>query len=160
MFSWVHEKQRIQFSNSIELYNRPLPSSKNPHFQNEAKCTAFLGKWVLFAWEWRIISISKAEHLTSFWYRGPGELGNGLFHVKEVVHPSFSKPWFRKVCWTILWLKWVMPYSSRQTLVHNMSLLCTLGSYKLSQAKCFTQLLYYNSINYLYVQWYLAVICG
>ena len=30
-------------------------------------------KWVLFAWEWKIISISKAEHLTSFWNRGPGE---------------------------------------------------------------------------------------
>ena len=24
------------------LANRPLPSSKNPHFQNEAKCTTFL----------------------------------------------------------------------------------------------------------------------
>ena len=24
--------------------NRPLPSSKNPHFQNEAKCTTFLVK--------------------------------------------------------------------------------------------------------------------
>ena len=39
----------------------------------------FLWKWVLFAWEWKIISISKVEHLTSFWYRGPRELGNGLF---------------------------------------------------------------------------------
>ena len=39
----------------------------------------FLWKWVLFAWEWKIISISKAEHLPSFWNRGPGELGNGLF---------------------------------------------------------------------------------
>ena len=42
----------------------------------------FLWKWVLFAWEWKIISIacsiSKVEHLTSFWYRGPGELENGL----------------------------------------------------------------------------------
>ena len=39
----------------------------------------FLWKWVLFAWEWKIISISKAEHVTgSFWYRGPGELGSGL----------------------------------------------------------------------------------
>ena len=45
-----------------------------------------LRKWVLFAWEWKIISISnkshngisKAEYLTSFWNRGPGELGNGL----------------------------------------------------------------------------------
>ena len=32
----------------------------------------FLWKWVLFAWEWKMISISKAEHLPSFWNRGPG----------------------------------------------------------------------------------------
>ena len=38
----------------------------------------FLWKWVLFAWEWKMISISKAEHLPSFWNRGPEELGNGL----------------------------------------------------------------------------------
>ena len=38
----------------------------------------FLWKWVLFAWEWKMISISKAEHLPSFWNRGPGQLGNGL----------------------------------------------------------------------------------
>ena len=38
----------------------------------------FLWKWVLFAWEWKMISISKAEHQPSFWNRGPGELGNGL----------------------------------------------------------------------------------
>ena len=28
----------------VKLDNRPLPSSKNPHFQNEAKCTTFLVK--------------------------------------------------------------------------------------------------------------------
>ena len=28
----------------LVLANRPLPSSKNPHFQNEAKCTTFLVK--------------------------------------------------------------------------------------------------------------------
>ena len=26
------------------FFNRPLPNSKNPHFQNEAKCTNFLVK--------------------------------------------------------------------------------------------------------------------
>ena len=41
--------------------NRPLPSSKNPHFQNEDKCTTFLVKMSLM------------------WYRGPGELANGVF---------------------------------------------------------------------------------
>ena len=39
----------------------------------------FLWKWVSFAWEWKTISISKAEHLFSFWNRVPAELGNGLF---------------------------------------------------------------------------------
>ena len=28
----------------------------------------------------KIISISKAEHSTSFWYRGSGELENGLIN--------------------------------------------------------------------------------
>ena len=30
------------------MRNRPLPSSKNPHFQNEAKCTTFLEKMRFF----------------------------------------------------------------------------------------------------------------
>ena len=61
------------------VYNRPLPSSKNPHFQNEARSwQPFLWKWVLFAWEWKMISVSKAEHVPSFWNRGSGELGSDL----------------------------------------------------------------------------------
>ena len=31
-----------------------------------------------------MISISKAEHLVSFWNRGPGELGNGLFVFRQL----------------------------------------------------------------------------
>ena len=27
-----------------------------------------------FAWEWKIIPLSKTEYLTSFWYIGPGDL--------------------------------------------------------------------------------------
>ena len=42
-----------------------------------------LWKWVLFALEWKIISIWKAEHLTSFSYRGPGELGNDIFSLSD-----------------------------------------------------------------------------
>ena len=41
----------------------------------------FLWKWVLFAREWKMISITKAEHVPSFSNRGPGELGNGLFKM-------------------------------------------------------------------------------
>ena len=38
--------QKVLFNSSQinELENRPLPSSKNPPFQNEARCTTFLVK--------------------------------------------------------------------------------------------------------------------
>ena len=55
----------------VPMQNRPLPSSKNPHFQNEGKCTTFLVKMTLFTWEWKIVIILKADHSTSFCYRGP-----------------------------------------------------------------------------------------
>ena len=51
---------------------------KTPTFKMRPSAQLFLWKWVLFAWEWKIFSISKGEHLTSFWYRGPRELGIGL----------------------------------------------------------------------------------
>ena len=57
------------------------PSSNYPHFKNDPSAQPLLWKWVLFAWEWKIISISKADRLTSFWYRGPGELVNGFFNL-------------------------------------------------------------------------------
>ena len=53
-------------------FNRPLPSSKNPHYQNEAKSTIFLVKMSFICMRMKNHFISKAEHLTSFWYRGPG----------------------------------------------------------------------------------------
>ena len=64
-------------------------------FKLRPSAQPFLRKWVLFAWEWKVISISnkshngisKAEYLTSFWNRGPGELGNGLL---KPAWPCFS----------------------------------------------------------------------
>ena len=52
----------------------------------------FLWKWVLFAWEWKMISISKAEHLPSFWNRGPGGLVNGLLCRKLFPRDQWNKP--------------------------------------------------------------------
>ena len=77
-------RELLRVHNSLSDYyedsnNRPLPSSKNPHFQSEAKCTE--NEFYLHESEWKIISISKAEHLTSSWYRGLGELGNGLLTI-------------------------------------------------------------------------------
>ena len=50
-----------------------LRVAKTLTFKTRPSAPHFLWKWLLFAWEWKIISISKAEHLSSFWYRGPGE---------------------------------------------------------------------------------------
>ena len=48
----------------------------------------FSWKWVLFESEWKMISISKVEHLPPFWNRGRGELGNGLFISNLRGHPT------------------------------------------------------------------------
>ena len=52
------------------------PSTENLSCENE------------FAWEWKIISISQAKHLTSFWYRGQRKLGNGLFDFPRGRRPE------------------------------------------------------------------------
>ena len=82
---WIPEV----FSLSEVNYIDPLPKfifppighfrvSKTLTFKMRLGAQSFLWKWVLFEWEWKIISISMAEHLPSFWNRGPGELGNDL----------------------------------------------------------------------------------
>ena len=48
-------------------------------FKMRLSAQTFLWKWVLFAWEWNIISTSNAEHLILFWYRGLEKLRNGPF---------------------------------------------------------------------------------
>ena len=62
----------------LRALNRPLASSKTLIFKIRPNAQPFLWKWVLFAWEWKIIFISKAEHLNSFWCTDSGELGNGV----------------------------------------------------------------------------------
>ena len=58
-------------------------------FKMSPSAQPFLWKWVLFAWDF----ISKAEHLTSFWCRDPGEKGNGLFQRRVAASsPCFSRP--------------------------------------------------------------------
>ena len=80
-------------------------------FKMRPSVQPFLWKWVLFAWEWKIICKSKTEHLT-FWYIGLGELGNGLFatctcpiiHLILFISPGYynrpkrnSKRWLCKI---------------------------------------------------------------
>ena len=55
----------------------------------------FLWKWVLFAWEWKIISISKAEHLTSFWYRGPGD--SEMAYLKRRLAKQVLNVFYREI---------------------------------------------------------------
>ena len=59
---------------------------KNPHFQNEAKCTSFPIKMSSICVRMINHFQSNAEHLTSFCYRDLGELGNGLFVVGQLCY--------------------------------------------------------------------------
>ena len=58
---------------------RPLPSSKNSHFQNEAKCTTFLVKMSFICMRMKNHFHIKGWALNLVLIQRPGELGNGLF---------------------------------------------------------------------------------
>ena len=69
------------FLHVSKVANRPLPSSKNPHFQNEAKCTTFLVKMSFIC-----IRMKSHFHIKGWAHnlvltQRPGELVNGLLHV-------------------------------------------------------------------------------
>ena len=70
--------QNCNFSGPISIGHFRGP--KTLTFKMRRGGQPFLWKWVLFTWEWKMISISKAQHLPSFWNRGPRELGNGLLN--------------------------------------------------------------------------------
>ena len=58
----------VKFAPDVNMHNcyRPLPSSKNPHFQSDASCTTFIVKDFYLHENKKMISISRAEHLPSF----------------------------------------------------------------------------------------------
>ena len=61
--------------------SRPLPSSKNPHFQNEAKCAAFLVKMNFICMKMKNQFHIKGWALNLVFIQRPGELGNGIFSL-------------------------------------------------------------------------------
>ena len=63
--------QAVRDSRVREICHFWVP--KTLTFKRRPSAQPFLWKWVLLAW--KIVSIPKAKHLTSFWYRGPGVLG-------------------------------------------------------------------------------------
>ena len=72
---------RPSFLHVSKVANRPLPSSKNPHFQNEAKCTTFLVKMSFIC-----IRMKNHFHIKGWAHnlvltQRPVELVNGLLHV-------------------------------------------------------------------------------
>ena len=63
---------------------RPFPSSKNPHFQNEAKCETFLVKMSFIRMRIKNVFTSLALYLASLWNRGLRQPRNGL--LKVILH--------------------------------------------------------------------------
>ena len=60
--------------------HRPLPSSKSPYFQNEAKYSTFLVEMSFICLRMKSHFHIKGCALNLVWYRGPEELGNGLLY--------------------------------------------------------------------------------
>ena len=81
---WARCDQNMDWSGSKSA---PLHADVRSHLSGSSTIQPFGCKWgklapyhfVLIAWEWRIISISKAEHLTSSW----GLAGNSemVYHM-------------------------------------------------------------------------------
>jgi len=64
--------------NFLRGQNRPLPNSKNRHFQNEARCTTFLVKISFICMRMKNDFHIKGWAPTLVLKQRPGELGNGL----------------------------------------------------------------------------------
>ena len=86
---------------AVEGESQPRQIQKTLTFKMRPSAQPFLWKWVLFAWESNILFISKVEHLTSFWYRGPGELGNGPFlcECNSFMHVNPKGPLSKSFAW-------------------------------------------------------------
>ena len=73
--------------------NRPLPSSKNPHFQNEARCTTFLVKMSFICTRMKNDFLVKGWAPTLVLKQRPGELGNGLFPFNLIGKTTMGQSW-------------------------------------------------------------------
>ena len=101
-FNTVSQKRPDQ--SSCEK-NRPLPSSKNPHFQNEARCTTFLVKMSFICLRMKNDFHIKGWAPTLVLKQRPGELENGLLvrtlhryfggHSSNLRKPEFFRLSFR-----------------------------------------------------------------
>ena len=91
----------------VSIGKRPLRVPKTLTLKIRLGAQPFLWKWVFFAWEWKMISISKAEHLPSLWNRGPWELGNGLFNTVFYAFIIYIVAGFFLLadCWKLLFSK-------------------------------------------------------
>ena len=121
LFSWflcslLHRlavRISLPFHDYLSLtLNRPHPSSKNPHFQNETRCTTFPVKMNFICMRMKNHFHIKGWTPTLVLKQRRGELGNGLLNlfqeIESVIHWSDGytmliglSPW---TCWySIFW---------------------------------------------------------
>ena len=102
----IHEFRRIIYENILFLFhfrytimrdyfklpNKPFPSPKSSHFQNEAKCKHYFcaNAIFFFCMRIRIVFISMALHLASLWNRDLGNFGIAHHKFEHCRHPSVS----------------------------------------------------------------------
>ena len=104
LLEWLYLTHEIDCKLHVSFSVGPCTTAhfrvpKSLTFKMRPSAQPFLWKWVLFAWEWKLISILKAEHITLFWYRGPGELGSGLFS-RSVSWEIIDSNQFSDISWS------------------------------------------------------------
>ena len=118
--------------NQGQMTNGDFRVPKTLTYKMKLGAQPFLWKWVLFAWKWKTISISKAEHLPSFWNRGPWELGNGPRFLCLIYH--FSVCIAYKMKQSFLWLTYYFSVFGYQ-MKHYFSCLINQFSFSEHQIK-------------------------
>ena len=95
MWPWSNQRECKLLGKNFQLYNhRPLLSSKNPHFKNEAKCTTFLVKM-------SFICLTMKNH---FHIRG------WALNLVLIERPGGTLKWSAIILTSLTWLRIAEPW--------------------------------------------------
>ena len=98
MWPWSNQRECKLLGKNFQLYNhRPLLSSKNPHFKNEAKCTTFLVKMSFICLTMKNHFHIRGWALNLVLIERPGGTLKWSIILTSLTWLRIAEPWWHKV---------------------------------------------------------------